>query len=205
MLFKNNEEKLKHIGLMCCSNLHDAFANLSRILSLCNNNNLTEQDRFEKIKEIANKTYDIFRAIESYRNQTEKAIVKTFMVGDLCDKIKKFWSSTRDIELNLEKNFELTCQESSLLRILLNLIDNCYIHNKFKVKVKITVQHNKIIVSDDGIGISDEIKDKIFDLFFTTKDLDKLSGVNNGIGLYGVKQLIDKLGYKIYVENDTIL
>jgi signal transduction histidine kinase len=60
-------------------------------------------------------------------------------------------------------------------------------------------------VFDNGSGVPDKIKDKIFDIFFTTKDLDKLSGENNGIGLYGVKENIKELGYKITVENNTIL
>lgn len=211
MKFENNEEKLKHIGLMCCANLHDAFSNIGKIQQLCSKSDLTEKERFSLIKETAEKTYELFRGIEAYRNQSEKAIVKTFMVGEIGKMMERYFKSD-GLELNIINDYELTCQKTLLIQILINLINNSYVHNRYdkdnkwkETKVILTIDKNNIIVSDDGIGIPDSIKDKIFNLFFTTKDLDKLNGNNNGIGLFGVKQHIDKLGFKISVDNATIL
>jgi signal transduction histidine kinase len=207
MKFENHEEKLKHIGLMCCANLHDAFSNLSDIVSLCENKEITEKERIKLIKEKANNTYELFRVIERYRNQSEKSKTETFSASDLGKKIEKYFKLEK-LELNIIKDFEITCKKTLLLQILVNLADNAYKHNNKNYndkKILLTIDTNEITLSDNGIGIPDENKDKIFDLFFTTKDLDKLYGEHNGIGLYGVKEHIKSLGYTIEVKNNTIL
>ncbi len=207
MKFENNEEKLKHIGLMCCANLHDAFGNMGDILSLCEDKKLTDKERLKLIKEKVNNTYKLFRAIEAYRNQSEKSEVKTFLASDVCKIIEKYFSYEK-LKLNVVKDFKITCKKTLLVQILINLSDNAHKHNNKKSidkRILITIDTDKIIVSDNGSGIPDENKSKIFDLFFTTKDLDKLYGEHNGIGLYGVKQHIDALGFSIDVKNGTIL
>ncbi len=206
MKFENNEEKLKHIGLMCCAHLHDAFANMARIKSLCCNNkdgNLTDKKKLALINKMADETYELCRVIERYRHQEEKAEMKTFLASDLGKMLLKYFGR-EELELNIINDFSITCKKTLLLQSLLNLIDNAYKHNTNDYKNKkvlITIVDNKIVVSDNGSGIPEENKSKIFDLFFTTKDLDKMSGEHNGIGLYGVKQHIDSLGYSIKVVN----
>ncbi|MBD8027703.1 sensor histidine kinase [Ureibacillus sp. Re31] len=44
-----------------------------------------------------------------------------------------------------------------------------------------------ILVSDNGIGMTEEVKDRIFESGFSTKDKE-----NRGIGLYLVKEIVDK-------------
>ncbi len=52
-----------------------------------------------------------------------------------------------------------------------------------------------ISVTDNGCGIPDSIKEKIFDNGFSTK------GTSRGVGLYHTKQLVESLGGKIYFES----
>ncbi|MFN8256287.1 MAG: two-component regulator propeller domain-containing protein [Bacteroidales bacterium] len=54
-------------------------------------------------------------------------------------------------------------------------------------------------ITDTGKGIPPEIKDHIFDAFFTTKP----AGEGSGLGLYIVKQIIDKHKGKIWVESEV--
>ena len=216
MTFKNNEEKLKHIGLMCASNLHDAFRNMGDIASLAGNGDfhkhLSDKEKLALIKKKADETYSIFRVIERIRHQNNNTKVNTFKISDFIEKIRKYYD--REIRHNtlefvmLCQDYELTCKKGLLYQILINLIHNSTIHTTVeydKRKTIVTFDGESMTVSDNGGGVAEEIKDKIFDLFFTTKDLDKLSGENNGIGLYGVKENIKELGYKITVENNTIL
>ena len=52
-----------------------------------------------------------------------------------------------------------------------------------------------LTVKDSGMGISDDVKEHIFENGFSTK------GQNRGVGLYRTKQLIERLGGEISFES----
>jgi len=57
----------------------------------------------------------------------------------------------------------------------------------------------KISVSDDGEGMSDELKDKVFDPFYTTKDVGK----GTGMGLSIVHGVMHSLGGHLMLESEA--
>ena len=54
-----------------------------------------------------------------------------------------------------------------------------------------------IHIQDNGIGIAPEETDKIFNLF----DKDSKRELGRGMGLFMTKEIIEKLGGKIFVES----
>lgn len=58
--------------------------------------------------------------------------------------------------------------------------------NQIKITTVAEVQQVKIIIADNGIGMSEQVKQRIFDNLFTTKDVSK----GTGIGLAIAKQII---------------
>jgi signal transduction histidine kinase len=54
-----------------------------------------------------------------------------------------------------------------------------------------------IEVEDNGIGIPKDRQSKIFDMFFQAHE----NSVGSGLGLYIVKETIEKIGGKIRVES----
>ena len=54
-----------------------------------------------------------------------------------------------------------------------------------------------ISVSDTGIGMTDEIRERVFDPFFTTKEL----GHGSGLGLATVAGVIEQMGGRVTVES----
>jgi len=99
--------------------------------------------------------------------------------------------------------------EGEIVQVLLNLINNAYdilIEREISVKIiKIMVykkDNNWIIcVHDNGGGIFADIKDKIFEPYFTTKH--KIQG--KGIGLYTAYELIHHhMDGTIEVENELL-
>jgi signal transduction histidine kinase len=88
-----------------------------------------------------------------------------------------------------------------LLNILLNARDAFHLH-KEDAKVVITIGSEKeravVTIADNAGGIPEDIMDKIFEPYFTTKGPDK----GTGVGLFMSKAIIEKsMGGKITARN----
>lgn len=88
--------------------------------------------------------------------------------------------------------------------ILRNLISNAIKYRRLEnvlseINIKITIDHLRaeIIFSDNGIGISEVSLAKIFEMFYRATEQSD----GSGIGLYIVKNAVEKLGGQIYVAS----
>jgi len=91
-----------------------------------------------------------------------------------------------------------------LLAILNNAIDalvgNNIQNSKIEINVKRDAGYNYIIICDNGGGIGEEEKEKIFEPYYTTKH--KTQGT--GLGLYISKVIVeDSLGGYLSVEDSS--
>jgi PAS domain S-box-containing protein len=89
-----------------------------------------------------------------------------------------------------------------LLNILMNARDALIDRNADDARISLHLfaegDRTVVTVTDNGGGIADEIMDKIFDPYFTTKGPDK----GTGIGLFMSKTIIEKnMGGKLTVSN----
>ncbi len=106
----------------------------------------------------------------------------------------KFVPSVKEIYLNIDK--------TQLIRIITNLIKNAIQATRKRENALIEIgvlsedSHIKITVSDNGKGISDKVKDFIFEPKFTTKS----SGM--GLGLAMIKNIIETYGGSISFVSD---
>ena len=106
----------------------------------------------------------------------------------------------------------LTCQDhgphrvSSLLKDAFgNIISNAIKHSTGALQVNIDLMagcqdggaHCQVSIEDNGPGIPDELKVKVFDR--STRGLTKVAGL--GLGLYLVKRLVEDQGGKVWVED----
>lgn len=100
-----------------------------------------------------------------------------------------------NIDMNIEE-FEITSNESLLFRVWENLIGNAVKFAGQNGNIVITLKRQDggllFSVADDGVGISDEDKDRIFDPFFTGDKSHNKEG--SGLGLPLSKNIIEKLG-----------
>lgn len=91
-----------------------------------------------------------------------------------------------------------------LLIVILNALDALVEHAVDKPLISIHVfaegSTSVVTITDNGRGISEEILDRIFDSYFTTKGPDK----GTGIGLYMAKTIIEKnMGGRLSVRNTS--
>ncbi len=89
---------------------------------------------------------------------------------------------------------------AALREVFLNLINNALdaMPRGGKLSLQTTAKENQVLVfvSDTGIGIPNEIQEKIFEQFFTTKGKQ-----GNGLGLSIAAETIKKHKGKIYVDS----
>jgi PAS domain S-box-containing protein len=85
--------------------------------------------------------------------------------------------------------------------ITTNLVSNAikYTPDNGRVDIKVRPRKNDIVIEvhDNGWGIPEELKDKVFTKFFRGSNIIKRETNGTGLGLYLVKGLLDALGGKI--------
>ncbi|MBC8047107.1 MAG: hypothetical protein H7Y00_09955 [Fimbriimonadaceae bacterium] len=94
-------------------------------------------------------------------------------------------------------------EETQLLQLFLNLVINGIKYNTSKIPtIRISVKRKNGIqeftVSDNGIGIDEEYREKVFMIFQRLHTRNEYSGT--GIGLTICKKIIDQLGGTIWIE-----
>jgi PAS domain S-box-containing protein len=105
-----------------------------------------------------------------------------------------------DVQVTLKEDYYFN--EQYIHSLLYNLINNAVAcRSPENPYVHITVNESNdeldIKVKDNGIGIDEENKEKIFNMFFRVNE----SPSGSGLGLYIVKYILDKLKGRINVES----
>ena len=94
---------------------------------------------------------------------------------------------------------------------MINLLDNAakYSYDKGSVRVSITNSAKENFVSikveDHGVGIEPQNMSRIFEKFTRIENHLTRKTQGSGLGLYIVKNLIEKMNGKICVESSTVL
>jgi signal transduction histidine kinase len=103
--------------------------------------------------------------------------------------------------------FYVTADESRLEKVFSSLLHNAikYSPQSDRILIDVSEEDNDylITITDYGIGIPAEDKDKIFDLYYRGLSVDnkKFSGL--GLGLYLSKQIVDKHNGRLTFESEV--
>jgi len=126
---------------------------------------------------------------------------------------RNHWKAVADIEKLLDDSLPLVpCFIADIKQVILNLIikavhaiNDVFLETKNKGIITISTKKKNddmviISISDTGTGIPKEIRDKVFDQFFTTKEV----GVGTGQGLSLVYNIIvEKHNGKVYFDSEV--
>ncbi|MGL5694181.1 MAG: ATP-binding protein, partial [Peptostreptococcaceae bacterium] len=115
----------------------------------------------------------------------------------------------KGINLTFDTNMEeavIACDPDKIERIMLNLLSNAikYTENNGSIDVNIDVTntHVKVSVKDDGMGMSRDKLNSIFDRFKRIDNELNRKCEGSGIGLSLVKSLVELQQGTIYVESE---
>ncbi len=106
-----------------------------------------------------------------------------------------------------EQSIFLVIDVDKITEVLSLLIDNAIRDGREgekTVEVSIKKKDSKVFFSikDDGMGISEEEKEKIFDKFYRTRRAIELDPNSLGLDLYLAKKIVEKFSGKIWVEDN---
>lgn len=115
-------------------------------------------------------------------------------------------ASEKNISINYSyNNIDIRSDDVLVQRLIFNIVENAIKYNKENGSIDISVSkdenYTNIKVADTGIGISDEKKEEIFDLFYQVDDSRSKEGF--GIGLSLSKDIAENLGAKIEVYDNN--
>jgi two-component system sensor histidine kinase ChvG len=102
--------------------------------------------------------------------------------------------------------FQVPGHDSRLGQIVDNLIENARSFSPPGAPVRVTCRRLRnqieIFVDDNGPGVRDDVREKIFERFYTDRPHQGF-GQNSGLGLSISKQIVEAHGGSIWVENRT--
>lgn len=147
-----------------------------------------------KLNKLENQKLDF--QIEKF-NLGEELRLSVLNFEDLCER--------KNINLVCDIDDVYVSSSRELLELVWNnLISNAIKFSKTNGEIKVAVSQNEkyafVKVSDNGIGMSKEVGQHIFDKFYQGDTSH--SGEGNGLGLALVKKVIDILGGEISVESE---
>ncbi|APW66695.1 MULTISPECIES: sensor histidine kinase [Arcobacteraceae] len=173
---------------------------------------LEDKDYTESFDLIINSANHLSNTIDDFRYffTPNKDKSKT-LTNDLLEKVFKLLSAefkSKNIKIIEEiEEIEITTYENELIQVLINILNNAKDElvkiedlNARYISINISKIKNEIIfeVSDSAGGISENIIDRIFEPYFTTKHQSQ----GTGIGLYMSKEIVQKhLNADIQVSN----
>lgn len=144
-------------------------------------------------------------------NLVIKSINPKSQIEQVIDVIKNQYPA-HPIELSCADDVpNILADENKFQQIMINLLDNAakYSYDKGSVRVSITNSAKENFVSikveDHGVGIEPQNMSRIFEKFTRIENHLTRKTQGSGLGLYIVKNLIEKMNGKICVESSTVL
>ena len=147
----------------------------------------------------------IVKALKMYLHTSETNLPEKFNLRESLDTVLTIYHNQIKhgirVAIDVPEDIDIHGYSEEIGQVWTNLIVNaCQAMNftgtlVIKASVKQTIAH--ITISDTGCGIPDEIGERIFDAFYSTKKI----GEGSGLGLDIVKNIVLKHNGKIYFES----
>ncbi len=131
------------------------------------------------------------------------------LVEDVINTMKlQFEKTNAQITFKTEGDtFLIEADKLHITSVIYNLFDNALKYStrdpKIEVTLKSKAEHVELSVTDNGIGISDEYKEKIFDKFFRVPSGDHHNTKGYGLGLSYVSHITKRHQGFITVESEV--
>jgi len=214
-------EKMASLGLMSGGIAHEINTPLGAILltaQAIERGLKKESPDLEKASKMAGKIQmmvdNISQIIQSLKAFSRDSQGDAFEESNLMDIVQNTISLCKNkikisnVEVRMDeglKNVPVPCRPSEIIQVLVNLVNNACdaiqdLEEKWiELKVEESADTVKLILKDSGGGIPQDALEKIFDPFYTTKDIDK----GTGLGLYVCSGLVKGHGGSLEIDSSS--
>ena len=196
-----HSERLASIGRFASGVAHEIGNPVTGIACLAQNleAEISDPKINSEIQDILEQTYRINNIVQTLvnfarRGETEFIQKHRFSITDCLDDAKDLVRIARhgkliDLIINCAKEIEIAGDRQQISQVLVNVFSNAYDASQTGDVVRVLVSQNvhqiKISIRDFGHGMSDEISERIFEPFMSTKQ----PGEGTGLGMaltYGI-------------------
>ncbi|MGZ3872879.1 MAG: sensor histidine kinase [Mucilaginibacter sp.] len=212
------QEQKKNFLLSVTHELKSPLASIKILLQTIQKRDLTKE---QVLNFIGKSLMDIERLDDMVENMLLAAKIENrsytfpkdkFSLSVLVDsivnrlQITKCEGTQQIIDAEIEPKIEITGDKFALTSVVTNLIENAikYSGPCETVAVKLFSKDGKVFleVADHGIGIADHEKNRIFDRFYRVGSEETRNTKGTGLGLYIVKEVLDKHQASIKVKDN---
>ena len=191
------------------------YGKVAQLTDLANSGQLDAKTLLMGMEKIDAMSSRIAKIISSMRTLVREGVNDPFSlesVNTIVEDTVMFCTTrfkTRGVQLMVEDippNLAIDCSASQLAQVLLNLLGNAFdaVVDLPEKWVRIEIQEHgldiELAVTDSGKGISPEIRDRIFETFFTTKN----PGAGTGLGLSISMGIIEGHNGTIRLDKDCV-
>ncbi|OPY80975.1 MAG: Blue-light-activated protein [Syntrophorhabdus sp. PtaU1.Bin153] len=211
-----SKEKMESMGMLAGGIAHDFNNLLTGVLGYASliKNFLSNEEKLyryaEAIESSAQRAAKLAQHLLNFSRRQRKVsgvVDLNMLMEDILFLIKE---SFRDIEM--EKSFDprlypIKGDEAELQNVFLNICTNAKDAMAGKGMLRVRTERKRYVghrefalieIADTGKGIDEEIREKIFEPYFTTKE----NGTNLGMGLYLVDKIIREHGGFVELESE---
>jgi|ETNmetMinimDraft_13_1059891.scaffolds.fasta_scaffold05179_3 two-component system sensor histidine kinase ChvG len=208
---KNRINEIEGFAVDVSHELKNPLASLKSSNELLMENKINNKEKYLLLK---NMQKDIDRInvlitdISRYAlDQAEEVLLYRFDVIEfLKDFLESYFSNPKNIKINFEfekKTSMINANKDKLAQVFSNLIDNSlsYSPQNSEILIEQKTIDKDVIVSffDQGLGINTRLKNKIFERFYTDREVDQ--DKHSGLGLSIAKKIIESFSGSLKLNN----
>jgi ligand-binding sensor domain-containing protein/signal transduction histidine kinase len=149
------------------------------------------------------------KLLQKYTIQKDNVAHEIFSKSSLTDLLEEVIEDIRafrkdDFEVSIEDGLLFETDRKLMYILLLSLLENAFLYSERSKNTKVSLEVKQcennvlITVTDHGVGIRQELKDKIFTMFFR----GSVYSNGNGLGLYLVKCALEKLNGTVVLDSE---
>lgn len=143
--------------------------------------------------------------IQSGKIESHKEQLDIYGIINGCVENLLITDNNHDIKIHGYEKARVYADESQITQVMNNILSNAikYSPRSKPVSIRISIVSDfvKVSVKDEGVGISEDDKEKIFERFYRATSTQK-QYPGMGIGLYVSQKIIDNHGGTLWVESE---